>query len=225
MTPTLKHRLARRVPLLLLTVFAWHVFVPRTGGAQDEAAWKYGHVVLTVQNSGAHRRVSLAIIEMLRRLFVLKPAGTAMSLFGFDDRFKQLDGMRWERDVVAIVSAASNPKRLEDALGELVFHGPSPVYDAVRLAIEAARKADPEDKRPGAVLLVSNGIDNASRTKFEDLEREAGQAAVPVIVIYFPDTPPQGGDTRMKKLAKASNGRFVDVRDKDSWEQLMAALR
>jgi hypothetical protein len=78
---------------------------------------------------------------------------------------------------------------------------------------------------PDRILLFTNGMDNASQTTFDNLEAAVHKAGVPVISIYFPAEPTGGGDTRLKKLAKASGGRFIDTREKNSWELLVAALQ
>jgi hypothetical protein len=68
-------------------------------------------------------------------------------------------------------------------------------------------------------------VDNASATTFDNLEAAAHKAAVPIVSIYFPAEPAGGGDTRLKKLAKASGGKFIDTRQPNSWELLVAALQ
>ncbi len=187
----------------------------------DEAAgWKYKYLAVVVQNSGAHRPNALALIELLNRLAGIKPAGVPVGLFGFAEKFRQLDQGRFSRKVERLLPDTASAAALREAVGDLVFHGPSPVYDALGDALDAAAKI------PGAaVLLVSNAIDNASDLSFDDLTRRAEKAGVPILSFYFPTNPPQNGDSRMRKLAKVSGGRFIDVRGKDSWEQLVAALR
>ena len=79
--------------------------------------------------------------------------------------------------------------------------------------------------KPGLILLVSNGLDNASEAGFDELLKQAGQSGVPVITLYFAVQPPAGGESHMRKLAKASDGKFIDIRAKDSWDQLLASLQ
>ena len=185
----------------------------------DTASWKYKYVAVVVQNSGAHRPNAMSLIELFRRLAASKPPVVTVSVIGFAPEFQQLDEVRFARKVVRLLPDTVSAQDLREIVSELVFHGPSPVFDAVADALDAA------GEKESAVLVVSNGIDNASDVGFDDLMRRAEKAAIPIIVFYYPTNPPLNGDSRLRKLAKSSGGRFIDVRLRDSWEQLMAALR
>jgi hypothetical protein len=178
--------------------------------------WKVRHLAIVVQHSGAHRSVGQSITGMLTRIVGDKPDEAQITVVGFDARFEQLEGARFRRQPVVFIRSAELDQILETITG-LRYHGPSPVYDAV---VEALEK-----QKPDLVLLISNGVDNASETEFDDLVKRAEAAKIPVVSLYFPAQPPAGGDNRLKKLAKASGGRFIDIRQKDSWDQLQAALR
>ncbi len=207
--------------VLLLCVFLPAGLVGQAPAAKEEAGeWKYKYLTVVVQNSGAHRPNALALIELLNRLAEIKPPSVSVSMLGFDEKFRQLEDGRFARKVLRLMADTTSAQALREAVGELVFQGPSPVYDALGDALDTAAK------HPGsAVLLLSNAIDNASDISFDDLVRRAEKSAVPVLAFYFPTNPPQNGDARMRRLAKVSGGRFVDVRGKDSWEQLVTALR
>ncbi len=176
------------------------------------------HWTLVVQNSGAHRPNALAIISLLERLVATKPAEAQWTVVGFAEKFEQLDAERFRRRPTVLLPRTSDQDLLKETLGDLVFQGPSPVYDAVVEAMSSGAK-------PDVVLLISNGVDNASETEFDDLLKKVGQARTPVVSLYFPVQPPAGGDSRLRKLAKASGGKFIDIRAKDSWDQLLAALK
>lgn len=184
---------------------------------QDPGAWKAKSLSIVVQHSGAQRSMGPAILSLLQRILALRPEETEVGMVGFDRDFQQLEGQRFSRKPAELQARTTDRDALHEAVSGLVFHGPSPVYDAVMLTLET--------QKPERILLVSNGIDNASQTSFDELLAAAGKAGVPVSILYLAAEPPSGGDTRLKKLAKATNGKFVDIRLKDSWDQLMSALR
>lgn len=200
-----------------LLLFGGTISWARSGGP---AAWKYKHLTVVVQNSGAHRANGPVLIEVLKRLAAIKPPGVSLALFGFEEKFRQLDEGRFQRKTTRLLPGTAGAEELKEVAGELVFNGPSPVYDALADALEAAAK-----NGNGAVLLLSNAIDNASEISFDGLVRRAEKSGVPIVAFYFPTNPPLNGDARMRKLAKVSGGRFIDLRLKDSWEQLVAALQ
>ncbi len=204
------------LPLLLLLL----ALLPPSPAA-EQAGWKYKYVAVVVQNSGAHRGQSgLAVVELLNRLAAGKPAAVSLGLFAFGQEFRQLQEGRFARKAVRLLEDTASAQALREAAADLVFHGPSPVYDAVGDALDAAAS-----NAGAAVLLLSNAIDNASDLSFDELTRRAEKAGIPIVAFYFPSNPPLSGDSRMRKLAKVSGGRFIDVRVRDSWEQLLAALR
>ena len=190
------------------------------GPSKEVHAWKYKHLAVVVHNSGAHRPTALTFIQMLNQLVAVKPPAVSVSLFTFEEKFQQLEGGRFARKVRRLLVDTTSAVALNEAVEELVFHGPSPLYDAVDTALHAATQR-PE----AAVLLLSNGIDNASAASFKDLARHAKRAGVPILAFYFPTELPQKGPSRMRRLAKVSGGQFIDLRAKDSWHRLLAALR
>ena len=183
------------------------------------AAWKTNQVALVLQHSGAQRNLGQAITTLLNRLLEDKPEAVEITLLGFDPKFKQIDGGRFERKPAVLVPRTADREAIKEALGNTPFNGPSPVWDAVVLALGA------EKDRPGLVLLVANGLDNSSETSYDDVLKKVGDAQVPVVVYYVPANPPGNGENHLKKLAKSSSGKFIDLRVKDSWDQLLAALR
>jgi len=184
---------------------------------QDPGAWKTKSLTIVVQHSGAHRAVGAVIVSLLQRVIAVRPSSVEVTLIGFDRDFQQLEGQHYLRKTEVLQPRTADGDALSEVAAGLVFNGPSPVYDAVISALQS--------EKPEKILLFSNGIDNASQASFDDLMAAAGKANVPVTSLYFASEPPSGGDTRLKKLSKATGGRFIDVRLKDSWEQLLGALR
>jgi len=195
--------------LLFLTLF------------QDSAPWKAKSVTIVVQHSGAHRTENAMITGLLQRVLATRPENAQVSIIGFDRDFEQLEGNRFRRRAIVLTPLTTDASDLREAIGNMVFHGPSPVWDAVMLAVGSGKS----DERPERILLFSNGIDNASEASLEDAENAAHKAEVPVSCVYLPSNPPAGGDGRLKRLAKATGGKFIDLREKNSWDVLMSALK
>ena len=192
----------------------------KPGTGKEVTAWKYKYLVVVVHNSGAHRPMAPYCVDILNQLARVKPPLVPVSIFGFEEEFQQLEGGRFARKVRLLLPDTTSADAIREAADELVFHGPSPVYDAVDAALNAASE-HPE----AAVLLLSNAIDNASAASFKDLTRRAKKTGVPILTIYLPTKPPQKGPSRMRRLAKVSGGRFIDASAADGWQQLLAALR
>lgn len=180
-------------------------------------SWKFSRVALVVQNSGALRPYGPAMVSLLHRLLASKPEAAELTVVGFERKFQQLDAGRFLRKPIVLQPYTDDAELLKETFGALDFNGPSPVYDAVLQALGS--------EKPGLVLLFSNGLDNASEADFDELLKQAGEARIPVVTVYFPMQPPAGGDSRMRKLAKATGGKFIDIRIKESWDQLLAALQ
>jgi len=184
---------------------------------QDPGAWKTKNLTIVVQHSGAHRASGTIIVSLLQRILAVRPSGVEVSLIGFDRDFQQLEGQRYLRKPEVLQPRTSDTDALSEVAAGLVFNGPSPIYDAVIAALNT--------DKPEKILLLSNGVDNASQASFDDLMAAAGKANVPITALYFVAEPTSGGDARLKRLTKATGGRFIDVRAKDTWEQLVGALR
>ncbi len=187
--------------------------------AQD-APWKASHVALIWQHSGAQRSIGPSVLTMLKRILDDKPAAAEVTLIGFEPKFQQLDAGRFGRKPAVLHPRTTDIESLKEVLANTPFQGPSPVYDAVMQALGSS-----QDQKPDVILLFANGLDNASETSYDDMVKRATEDRVPVVAVYLPAQPPAGGDNRLRKLAKSSGGKFIDLRVKDAWEQLLAALR
>jgi len=188
---------------------------------QDTPGWKAKRVAIVVQHSGAHMPLGAAFVSMIQRILALRPAKSEAGIVGFDRDFEQLEGNHFRRRAVVLEPFSTDSDELSQTVRDMVFHGPSPIWDAVMIALGDGKP----ETTPDRILLLTNGVDNASKTTFDDLEAAARKTAVPVISIYFPAEPPGGGDTRLKKLVKASGGKFIDTRQPNSWELVVAALQ
>jgi len=184
------------------------------------APWKASYVALIWQHSGAQRSLGPSVLTMLKRLLDDKPESTDVTLIGFEAKFQQLDAGRFSRKPAVLHPRTTDIESVKEVLANTPFQGPSPVYDAVMQALGSSK-----GEKPDMILLFANGLDNASETSFDEMVKRVTEDQVPVVAVYLPAQPPAGGDNRLRKLTKSSGGKFIDLRGKDSWEQLLAALR
>ncbi len=198
----------------------WWLVLAMPAQAADPPVWKYENLAVVIQHSGAHMRNAPVFVEVLNRLAAQKPPQVLVAVFGFEDKFKQKDEVRFSREARELLHPTADANELHESFRELLFRGPSPIFDCLDLALKWAA-----GRESRAILLLANGIDNASQMTFEDALAAAEKAAVPILAFYFPNSPAMGGDGRMKKLAKNTGGQFIDLRTKDPWEQLLSALR
>ncbi len=169
--------------LLCLTVLATSsTFDPPAGVPQDSSGWKAKRVAIVIQHSGAHRALSTAFVSLVQRILALRPEKSEAGIVGFDRDFEQLDGGRFHRRAVVLEPFSTDAEELNQAVRDMVFHGPSPIWDAVMIALGDGKP----DNTPDRILLFTNGVDNASATTFDNLEAATRKAAVPVVSIYFP---------------------------------------
>jgi Ca-activated chloride channel family protein len=114
----------------------------------------------------------------------------------------------------------SDQKNLDDALAHIDSHGSTALYDALIGSLDHLKKGH-KDKR--VLLLVTDGVDNASRESFETTIKIAEQsnAAIYAIGVFSDeDRRTEKGDIRrarrdLKALADATGGQayFPDTLD------------
>src|SRR5579862_5331394 len=177
-------------PLVTLIALAAALFAP-----QDSGGWKTKRLAIVLQHSGAQRATGAGWTSMITRILAMRPEKSEAAIIGFDRDFEQLDNARFKRRAVVLPTFSSVSDELAGAVRDIVFHGPSLVWDALMIALGDGNS----DSTPERILLFSNGMDNASATTFDALEAAVSKSKVPVICIYIPNDPPQGGDARLKK--------------------------
>jgi VWFA-related protein len=100
----------------------------------------------------------------------------------------------------------SDVRQLQDALVRIECHGRTALYDAVVAALEHLGKGKHDKK---ALLIVSDGEDNASGDEFPAVLEVARQsnATIYAIAVYDPDSERHNTKV-LKKLTKATGGEF-----------------
>jgi len=99
-------------------------------------------------------------------------------------------------------------------LGQIVAHGMTAIYDGIAGGLDRLTRA----KHTRQVLIVvSDGGDNASRAKLDDVLREVHDSDATIYSVALIDRvmPREGNPRLMRRLARATGGEFYEPRDVD----------
>jgi Ca-activated chloride channel family protein len=128
---------------------------------------------------------------------------------------------------------ASNMEELKGALAKIDSRGGTALYDAVSASLDHLKLGNRDKK---ALLVITDGEDNASRYSFADLLRQAQQSnAVIYCIGLLGEEHPGGlfkihgsGDKRaakiLKELAEATGGKAYFPRSLDQVEPICVAI-
>ena len=128
---------------------------------------------------------------------------------------------------------ASNMEELKGALAKIDSRGGTALYDAVSASIDHLKLGNRDKK---AILVISDGEDNASRYSFPDLLRQAQQSnAVIYCIGLLGEEHPGGlfkvhgsGDKRaekvLKELAEATGGKAYFPKTLDQVEPICVSI-
>ena len=128
---------------------------------------------------------------------------------------------------------ASNMGELKAALAKIDSRGGTALYDAVSASLDHLKLGNRDKK---AILIISDGEDNASRYSFPDLLKQAQQSnAVIYCIGLLGEEHPGGlfkihgrGDKRaakvLKQLAEATGGKAYFPRSLDQVEPICVAI-
>jgi Ca-activated chloride channel family protein len=96
------------------------------------------------------------------------------------------------------------PEQLRVALSKILPNGKTALYDAVAAALQLVKRGN-RDKR--VLIVVSDGADNASQHKLEQIMTMAGQSDVIIYTVglFEPDDPDKNPAV-LKRLANATGG-------------------
>jgi len=120
---------------------------------------------------------------------------------------------RLERDFTANIS------ELEQTLAASKPFGQTAIYDALLLALDYMPKASHQKK---ALLLVTDGIDNASKTSLAHVIETVKRSRVAIIVVgLLSATEGEKAEEALKQIADASGGRAYFPDDVDQARIMM----
>lgn len=108
---------------------------------------------------------------------------------------------------------------LEEALAASKPFGQTAIYDALMLALDHMEKASHQKK---ALLLVTDGIDNASKTSFKHVLETVKHSRVAIIVVgLLSATEGDKAEEALRQIADASGGRAYFPDDVDQARLMM----
>jgi len=108
---------------------------------------------------------------------------------------------------------------LEETLAASKPFGQTAIYDALMVALDHMQKAN-HTKR--ALLLVTDGLDNVSKAKLEDVIETVKHSRVMIIVVgLLSATEGEQAEATLSKIAEASGGRAFFPVDVDQAHALM----
>ena len=120
---------------------------------------------------------------------------------------------RLERDFT------TNLSDLEQTLAASKPFGQTAIYDALMLALDQMQKANHQKK---ALLLVTDGLDNASHTTFAEVLEAVKHSRVAVIVVgLLSAAEGEKAEATLTKIAEASGGRAYFPDDVDQARDMM----
>src|SRR5262245_53279806 len=120
-----------------------------------------------------------------------------------------------------------DPEELRKALLATRVEGTTALYDALQLALNHLKRGTLQRK---ALVLISDGADNASLTNFETIQHMAEQSSATIYCVGIYD--PFGKDRNpgtLKKLAKLTGGEAFFPREpsdlRDIWPKIAGSIR
>jgi Ca-activated chloride channel family protein len=139
---------------------------------------------------------------------IIKP-GDRCAVFAIRDVPRRMQALTGERALV------------EKALDTFVPGGRTALYDAVTSAVRELK----DEKNRRAIVILTDGGDNASMLSFDELDKTATEAGIPIYVIAYDSGEPADSHEldRMNYLA-AQTGGFVVTASKQNLTARYAAI-
>jgi VWFA-related protein len=117
---------------------------------------------------------------------------------------------------------SSDQQVLESTLASAKPFGQTAIYDAVMLALDTMARARFQKK---VLLLVTDGIDNASKTSFDDLMARLKREQVAVYVVgLLSDSGGLKAEDSLIRIAEVSGGRWYFPETEASARSLMEGI-
>ena len=143
-------------------------------------------IAMALDVSGSMDNKIRQVEEALRHFIDLLEPADEILVITFSDQVRVVQDFTSDRDLLARV------------LDNLEPAGSTAFYDAAYLAIQRVAKVPAESK---AVVLVTDGVDTASRTSFADLRELARRTEVPVFSLGL------DGGNGLRNLSRPPGGR------------------
>jgi Mg-chelatase subunit ChlD len=141
----------------------------------------------------------------------------------FLDKFGECDKaalVTFSSDVTLDVNWTQNTTIVKQALQSMLPNGNTAVYDAALLGIQLAASEYNPNK---AVILFTDGADNASSSSEDDVVRLAQKERVPVFVISAALNDDIARNSMMS-IAARTGGRYFDAKDAQALDSIFLSI-
>lgn len=164
-------------------------------------------IVLLFDNSLSLRTDIPRLASVAREFAYEIYDGDQLLIAGFDERAEQLSA-DW----------TDKTKEVEDAVALLRKKGNPHLFDAINDVIEVALRPLTGSNRKRVIVLVGDGLDRGSNTKFKDLLNELQKSDITVYALQIPDRT--GGAHRrdqpkptqvVQQLVEGTGGRILPL--------------
>jgi VWFA-related protein len=115
----------------------------------------------------------------------------------------------------------ASKQELKGNIEKLKPEGETALFDAVLAAVQTLEAGQPEGKR--AVVALTDGIDNSSRRRVEEVIERAKEAGVPLHMLGL-GRPGELDETVMKRMASQTGGEYHHAQTEDKLIDIFEAL-
>src|SRR5437868_2279662 len=165
-------------------------------------------IVLLVDNSKSLRTDVPKLAQVAREFIYEIYEGDQLLIVGYDENAE------------IVTDWTDNPKQVEASLNMLRKQGEPHLFDAISAVIDEALRPLSGGSRKRAIVLIGDGLDRGSKTKFIQVLAELQTEDIAVYALQIPDRT--GGALRrdqpkpaqvVQQLAEATGGRVLSLED------------
>lgn len=165
-------------------------------------------IVLLVDNSKSLRTDVPKLAQVAREFIYEIYEGDQLLIVGYDEQAE------------IVTDWTDNPKQVEASLNMLRKQGEPHLFDAIAATIDEALRPLSGGSRKRVIVLIGDGLDRGSKTKFKDALAELQREDIAVYALQIPDRT--GGALRrdqpkpakvVEQLAEATGGRVLPLTD------------
>jgi VWFA-related protein len=165
-------------------------------------------IILLVDNSRSLRTDVPKLAQVAREFIYEIFEGDQLLIVGYDEQAE------------IVTDWTDNPKQVEASLNMLRKQGEPHLFDAITAVLDEALRPLTGGNRKRALVLIGDGLDRGSKTKFKDALAELQREDIAVYALQIPDRT--GGAFRrdqpkppqvVQQLAEATGGRVLPLDD------------
>jgi Ca-activated chloride channel family protein len=180
------------------------------------------HAITTLYFARGAERVALIFAldqSGSLRSIISQQRKAALALFGHFSQRSRVAVLRFAETPSLVAPFGRDTEAVHAAFDFSVANQRTAIFDAAAVAVETlnALPADRTERR--IVILISDGLDNASRIKASQVIREAVEKHVSFYVIHLPLFEPRAGELAVRQPAKG----FRDLAEKTGGKYFLAA--